>query len=497
MARDLSSDDLLKQQKARAQRVDHLYYNKPHPWRTRMLVLSIIAPILGGAVLMLFVFLPSGAAIYTPGPVSTKHAMFANKCESCHESGYGKWGAVPDSKCQNCHEGPLHNTRQVFPGGNILNVEISVPQADGKFEKKKVDVGDPHCASCHAEHIGSPRLADITDGHCTQCHLDLKVSDGQPLKFRSNISNFDNQGHPDWAALKQPDSTQLKFNHAAHMKTSTKKSDGSALNCADCHRPDKQRAYMLPISYNAHCATCHPIAIPPIANIGDVLLPHGQPTLATAVVKAAISEYLIKNGGKLPLKRTKNPEYKDPKPGRPKPKGIPEFIEESDPRTPEQWRKESVEAVLEPLFFPSAPKDGTCFYCHVSNVKDEATSLPRIIDPKIPSIWLTHSRFNHEMHRDLFCESCHTQARTSAKTEDVLLPGIQNCQNCHKASGGARSGCNECHVYHDKTHPQFNGKLSIEDLLNGQFSRVEPITKLPTDAQVVPALPAPIVPPEK
>jgi len=271
---------------------------------------------------------------------------------------------------------------------------------------------------------------------------------------------------------------------------------------------------MAPISYEGHCASCHPLALPKIADIGDVLIPHGKPEISANGVSAAFSNFLFKSGGKVPAKLEPNPAYKAPKPGRPKPKE-PEFITAEDPRPPQQWLNENVQAALQPLFFPKESQvANSCMYCHMSEGKDEVTALPKIIDPKIPDIWLKRSVFDHEAHRVITCQSCHEKAgpppadspvkwEVSSKTEDVLLPGISNCTQCHTPAGGARSGCNECHVYHDKKNPKIEGTLHIYDLLGRNYHKTKgaavpakvdapaPAADVaPTDPAAAPAAPA-------
>ena len=56
-----------------------------------------------------------------------------------------------------------------------------------------------------------------------------------------------------------------------------------------------------------------------ISSLGVVKLPHTSPDLVSAKLKTAFSDYLLKNGGKLPAKKEPNPKYVAPKPGRPKP----------------------------------------------------------------------------------------------------------------------------------------------------------------------------------
>jgi hypothetical protein len=491
MAREFTKKELSKQQKARALRVDHEYYNKPHPWRSLMKVLTFALPVVALAGLGAFALIPSGANIYMPGPVSTKHGIFAERCEACHEaikdaSGKMTFGQVTDAKCTACHDGPVHHENQVY------KEHLSLATVNGK----EVKVEAPGCATCHAEHATNVRLTEIGDRHCTQCHENLQVSSGTP-KFASGIKHF-NEGHPEFKAKQSTtkDMAEIKFGHAVHIgpASNVKKPDGTPLGCVDCHRPDKQRAYMIPINYETNCRSCHDIGIPEIANIGVVKLPHTSPDLVSAKLKTAFSDYLLKNGGKLPAKKEPNPKYVAPKPGRPKPKE-PEFIETPDPRPADEWLKESVNNSLKPMFFPEKGKESSsCNFCHTAEGKDDASGLPKLAKTGIPGVWFAHARFNHEAHRVVECISCHTTAQSSKETADVLLPGIENCKTCHNANG-ARSGCNECHFFHDKAAPKVEGMLSIEELSKGTQKKAPAAAATPaagsSAAPAPPAEPAP------
>jgi len=473
MAREISNaNDPNRQQKARAQRVDHTYYNKAHPWRTMMRMLSFGVPIIGGLILAGFAFLPSGAQIYTPGPVSTKHSMFADRCDACHDTSTPtKHGEVSDAKCQACHEGPIHSMKQTFHGDNKLKVA---------HQGKDIYIGTATCASCHTEHSGHHQLATIADRHCTQCHADLKVSQGFTAEVDTKISNF--ASHPDFDALKlidgkKPiDKAALKFNHQVHLKPAGLKNaagQSKIMKCTDCHKPDQQRAYMAPITYVAHCQDCHPLAIPEIPGIGDIKVPHESPKLVAAVIKTAFTDLLLKKGGKLEDEEVPNPEYDELSAAKKRTfKGEKTIKKPAGPV--DQWLAEKTNASLEPLF----KNNGQCMYCHTSSGPDKSITgdeksklvLPLLNETKVPQVWLTRSVFNHETHRVTTCVACHTEAPASTKTEDILLPNVQNCKLCHKEKDGARSGCVECHIYHDKKSAKNEGMLSIDDLLNGKFS---------------------------
>ena len=61
---------------------------------------------------------------------------------------------------------------------------------------------------------------------------------------------------------------------------------------------------------------------------------------------------------------------------------------------------------------------------------------------------MARSIFNHAPHvTDTTCESCHAGVRTSKFATDVNVPGVAECQTCHKPSQ-VRATCATCHVYH-------------------------------------------------
>ena len=64
------------------------------------------------------------------------------------------------------------------------------------------------------------------------------------------------------------------------------------------------------------------------------------------------------------------------------------------------------------------------------------------------------------------CASCHAKANESSETSDVLIPGVQTCQQCHHSGkDAAEARCFECHAYHDwsKEKP-VAGKYTVKQL---------------------------------
>ena len=68
------------------------------------------------------------------------------------------------------------------------------------------------------------------------------------------------------------------------------------------------------------------------------------------------------------------------------------------------------------------------------------------------SRWLPKGDFDHASHRNTSCESCHDAGRSN-RSEDVLLPKIAVCQECHGGQHSdnlLQSGCIECHDFHQQ-----------------------------------------------
>jgi len=111
-------------------------------------------------------------------------------------------------------------------------------------------------------------------------------------------------------------------------------------------------------------------------------------------------------------------------------------------------------------------KEDGCEKCHVFD-RAAGTPVPEVIPPKIPARWLPHSKFDHGPHRPVGCAECH-KAAASSETKDVLIPAVTACRDCHQPRGGARSGCVECHRYHDKSKERdADGPFKVPALLSG------------------------------
>lgn len=485
MARDLTDKNPIHRQKARAQRIDHAYHAKPHPWRRGILRLSVGLSLAAVLVILVATFFPQGRRLHLPGPVSSRHAVFGDRCQECHAQEAGGWGKVPDEKCMACHDGPIHHINMVHDGGNWAK---GFDPAKGE----PVDVQTPLCATCHAEHRDRSSLTAIAAAQCAQCHADLKVSSGEP-RFATKIRAF-TDGHPEFAAVREgapPDAARLKFNHKRHLEEATFPAGtplaGSPVVCTHCHKLDQNRTYMQPITYEANCQVCHALEVPSAANIGPVAIAHGDPELVAGAVRRAFDRFLVQNGGKLPKRRVPNPGYAEPLPGMPA--SEPEFLEQDDTRSTEAWARENAAQTLAAFFHPKGTPRGACIKCHfVEDVK--GGDAVKIEDPAVPQVWFKHATFNHETHRVLGCSECHTGVNQSQATADVNLPTLKTCQECHAPSAGAQTDCVTCHLYHNRKDANFSGMAKIEHIKHGFKEEAAPAESLAPEPEKTPEPPA-------
>jgi len=461
-------------------------------------------------VLLLLCRGDGGTAVYTPrGPLTAVHASWETECSACHTPlspiQPGSWtaslltaGPVSNDRCQTCHAGPVHHGKQHPAIG---------------------------CAECHREHQGrGASLLDLADQNCVRCHANLAAHHTVPKEMDKwgNVSGFAPGQHPEFSLVEKAASGQeldpgkIKFNHALHMTAGMRLASGSKpftledvanedrerysagqadqdpkapvqLSCASCHVGDSRdlklpherlqglpvRAikpsrgngdYMLPIIYEVQCRACHPLTFDRDGNNNLVAVPHRlQPPELRKFLEGFYANRLLEDTP---------PALEDaliriPLPG----KGL-----DPAPRPQaRQWIQDKVSVAARELF-QGKRACGECHYEERSSGISPADPFPTRIKPAhIPDLWFLHARFSHEAHVALDCRHCHERAypdhpQASGKRdveawrshEDVLLPGIANCQQCHAPrsqtpgtpAGGARFACVECHRYHNGDAPR-------------------------------------------
>jgi predicted CXXCH cytochrome family protein len=459
---------------------------------------------------------------YSPGPVAAAHATWEDRCEVCHASSrpisadnwLGRLTGSPhsgDAACVKCHRGPPHYQPQ--PGDVVQQVDT------------------PACSACHREHRGEQTsLVRVADEQCVRCHRDPAA---HVRRVRGDlpppVTAFDGDlnHHP---AFKPASPGKLKFNHKLHMTRGiSRPGDGATfllrnipeaqrvaygspdkpeapvqLECASCHQLDAggsptgtggpprvpahavhperpAGAYMLPITYEAHCQACHPLSVGHEEHV-FLRVPHRLPL---SEMRAFLE------GQYAPLYLKKVAALQEQEPPRPLPGRPPR------PADPLQGLAEALRNPVDRAEQHLYETRKGCVLCHDLAPDTKAvnrTGEPaarQIVPTELPTVWLRKATFNHATHRLLECRSCHpradayadgarsgTNADASVQSSDLTLPGIDACFRCHSAGRqpAARSACVECHRYHGGDFP-LEGKgaarraparpVSIEEFLHG------------------------------
>ena len=419
-----------------AQRLDLQYLSKPNRFRDFRRKLTWIAPLVALAISIPFLFgIGPTKKIFSSGPVSSSHAIFEQKCELCHSQPFSN---VQDATCMKCHDGPSH------------------PAKVADTAKPSHEV---RCAACHVEHRGSHNLREVSNKNCTTCHASLKENATNVHLAGVTITRFAMGKHPNFLSEGLADLRPLKLNHAVHMPKDPKTIRGMKLpmKCTECHATSANAATggMEPVTFDKNCASCHkrelefvlpglPVEAPPAPHTKD------GPLIRQFIVDTYRN--LVASNPALaqrPLDREMTAE----------------------PST-EAWIRKAAQKSEEYLF------GSKCKYCHEYERMDGAFPVikkvnkiaGRYVEAKPEGEpWLARAEFSHRAHRAVDCSSCHSSARTSTKSSDVLIAGMKDCVACHGASGTRIDNCSECHLYHNKVKEKDRDRRSVEELIGAYF----------------------------
>jgi predicted CXXCH cytochrome family protein len=433
----------VRNQKSLSQRIEREYFKRRFGIpRWRWYLTFAIASV--GVGWLSWGALRHDSTVFSSGPLTPHHASFGNNCRTCHVLQTAVGSTVTDQGCMVCHDGPLHKDQQTSA---------------------------PACVECHVEHQGRERLLGAGSLACVRCHSDLKTKNGR-VTVAAHIESIAN-GHPEFTPLRpgQSDPGGLKFNHKVHLRKDLKAPGGTVqLECNDCHRPTgvtppwrygsfgpalsvappivlparthvSTRAYMQAINYYEHCSACHPL------NVDKRIAapaPHDKPEAVVAFLEPQFRKYIERHPEEF---RASSFSAR-----------IPRAKSGPAPRTREEWvRARVVDA--ERLLWSK-----TCAECH-KLASSPGLPVPKVVEARITTRWLQHGQFDHNAHRMADCASCHSAAKTSEKTSEVLVPGVKLCLACHDPetrSPLAGAGCTECHQYHDwsKEKPR-HGSLAL------------------------------------
>jgi pSer/pThr/pTyr-binding forkhead associated (FHA) protein len=419
-------------------------------------VLSVILFLGVASAYFVLPLLGRNAESWSSGPISNNHKIIEADCESCHSTSFVQ---VEDKDCIKCHSMTEHS----------------------KDLKKLVADRPEHnlrCAQCHLEHNGEGALVQTDPRVCANCHVNMKnlKSDSKLL----NIPSFDE--HPQFrvdvksltdASVtrvsldekdKLLDNTQIKLNHALHLKAGLRGKDGPVtLQCSSCHKLDSELRTMLPIEFESHCRDCHTLGFD--QRIPDVQVPHGDDEVVYPALFTEYTKLLLLRGGIDKPVTGSTDSFERVIPGGTS--GV-QKSEESGGSDVKAVVKQARAAEKE-LFTKTA-----CYLCHTSSEKPQneqtaANAHYRVVKPEIPSKWMHKAIFSHGAHEEVSCESCHDGVRTSSNTKDVLMPKIKDCVVCHSQEvkqGFVKSDCTMCHSYHDSLGFPPEKKKSIADYIS-------------------------------
>ena len=306
------------------------------------------------------------------------------------------------------------------------------------------------------------------------------------------VNNFSKEnGHPEFASLKEIDPGTIRFSHVQHMRPGQPKSPGGAeakqlemlperfrtlyqdridpdqliqLTCSNCHSRDvdlkgyeglelanaspsaaiQSSSHMLykPVEFDKHCAACHDLDG----------IPHG---LDRIQMKQAIDEVIPVKSLEF-LKTRYNASDVDTL---------------ADGKMSKEMQEEIAarEARLKAM-----QGDGgtTCIKCHQKSDDPKLLVAPSNLKKQ----WLRDASFTHGAHLMVSCKECHPGAydksndvfdwekEGNTKSQDeaslVMILGIAKCRSCHIQDPVERSrlfgtvkhvasaNCADCHRYH-------------------------------------------------
>ena len=439
----------------------------------------------------------------------TEKALLVPHCAGCHRDHQGVEASLvrrDEAQCTSCHRDLAKGIqgRPELPD-IAMNITSFHDPSHPPFRSAKADHG--RLKFNHALHM--------TKG------LRFREED-RPLSTYARVSEAD----------------RARYGWEPGMK----ETDPVKLDCAACHSTggDSERerrsspAYMIPITYQNQCAACHALDVPGL--VPELIGGTGPDKTGSGTLNSRVPDPVLSGPLKSAAPKARNPDVlvkvrhglqpadlrealvagylgveirEDPKAlDRLEGRRSPDRRERADsPRREVERRVGAAERIL------YGPGKGTCTECHHYDTPDD---LPRRgpdekIDPAgfrvettaVPGVWLKHAVFDHSAHRALNCRECHPGAENSGRpvpsrgsengppllangkptwtsNEDVLLPGIQVCRDCHapprrsggRLMGGARFDCAECHTYHNGDQPgggpgaPIRGVARDRDILN-------------------------------
>lgn len=387
-------------------------------------------------------------ALWSSGPLIPAHqTTIGDQCGACHTNGFEM---VRDTACTTCHKDLADH---------VNFAQIPVPQLQ-----------QTRCASCHREHNEPHSLVVTADVLCTDCHQALAQQTSAPTTS-SPVTRLKQGMHPDFdwhllvperkaagtgeridwtwqrvsrdAGAKEQsvkEQSNLKFPHDVHLDATKVQSlaSGDALACESCHVLSADREHFAPITMEASCRDCHDLRFD--RRDPQKQLPHGTPS---RVIMAMEEHFLHAN--------LEPPADKGPQRRR-----LPDRDET------EAQCNDSALVCAKRQTENEAQRQFTqrgCVTCHevVDTAINDLYNRFQVLPVKLNADWYPLARFDHQSHltqQDAIgnarCTSCHS-AGESTHSSDTLMPGLDNCTQCHDSKHIKDTiplNCIDCHEFH-------------------------------------------------
>ena len=311
---------------------------------------------------------------------------------------------------------------------------------------------------------------------CLDCHRNLNET--APATGMQDVGGFP-KGHPQFRATLVADAAQgttelvlhlggtppaidrpgLKFEHQVHMDTTNYPAlgDRRVKGCGDCHVPEPSGQGFLPITYKNQCQHCHELTFDNVAlPWQNATVPHGDDTGVIATVWNYYAGLALQGGAASTTPAGTAVERRAA--GMPAPP-----VPSPPPADTRAWVTAKSATALRVVF---DEKRG-CAYCHYSTGDKGAWDVDKILADALPpkanpahvvtpvvmrTRFLPNAVFDHASHRGMSCASCHAVAKPVANgMERLMVPGLDNCTQCHGAENAslhAQSTCITCHDFH-------------------------------------------------
>ena len=357
-------------------------------------------------------------AMLTPGPVAGGHRGFGMQCSACHRRAFH---SVPDAACTECHE----------------RVQAHLPPDSGSTSQ-----AERPCVGCHAGHAGKAATLQSGLPHCVTCHRESegevrKTTDFgdrhpefRPALIHGNTFKRLTHGAPEL----QSEQNGLKFSHKAHLVKdglSTPLGD-TVLGCPDCHRLEQSGLHFARMTMKETCqqSRCHTLRL---AEPLGALIPHGSEEAVMNKIQGLYVARLLT----MPEPMAKECEQSE------------RALNDSSKAMACVYGR--VRQFAANKVFHEEGKALQCGLCHHFTPANEKIAAWKVMPVRIQRDWHAKANFSHARHSTRECVDCHDKSE-SQLSEDVALPGIDTCRECHAgrvaSSRKIESRCEGCHPYH-------------------------------------------------